>query len=570
MVLLAIITCQRVIAQSFSDSVEVGTLPNPSFKTYAALHLPNLGKYPLARPIVVAVVDDGFRLTHKAIKDYLYSNKNEIPGNRVDDDRNGYVDDIAGWDAADNDNDVSIPTGKESYFYHGTMIAGIITQIAEKCFGASAPERIKILPVKVMMDKSQKPVIDKGYEGIEYAVKAGADIIVCAWSGGKYDPDLYQRIFDEAERKGIMIIGAAGNFYSEQTDPPASISTVLSVGAIDTLFKKTVSSNYGKKVDLVAFGSNVYAPHPFKNYTYTYGEGTSSAVAMVGGCAAVLKAIQPSASIRQLVMALENTAFPVDSFNRYYGGKLGAGLPDMVAAVKYLEIKTGRGEFFNSGRSKGDIIIDKSSRPPWQISPSGGFRGFWFSLASLWKASSTSQLIFFSSDTVYAHYSSQNFPAKVFVPGVAVRVDYTGDRSKEPLVLSYSSDPTDSTTLYCKDIQYFENSNGIITDGSGDADYANNCACKWQITVPEGKRVHLDFTEMDTEPNVDFVWMYDGVEALKENMIAQFSGHTLPPIVTSRSNQVLVWFITDGKNTGKGWKLHYTAVDGKPGVIERK
>jgi hypothetical protein len=66
---------------------------------------------------------------------------------------------------------------------------------------------------------------------------------------------------------------------------------------------------------------------------------------------------------------------------------------------------------------------------------------------------------------------------------------------------------------------------------------------------------------MDTEPNVDFVYIADGERLLTENIVAKFSGNTLPPLVTSNTNNVLVWFITDKKTTGKGWKFTYTFVD---------
>lgn len=87
------------------------------------------------KPIKIAVVDMAFRLTHKSVKEFIYVNENEIPNNYRDDDKNGYIDDIYGWDFADNDNDVSVPTHRKSDIYHGTYITGIITTIFEKYFG---------------------------------------------------------------------------------------------------------------------------------------------------------------------------------------------------------------------------------------------------------------------------------------------------------------------------------------------------------------------------------------------------------------------------------------------------
>jgi hypothetical protein len=119
----------------------------------------------------------------------------------------------------------------------------------------------------------------------------------------------------------------------------------------------------------------------------------------------------------------------------------------------------------------------------------------------------------------------------------------------------------DSTTLYCRGIQNLEQNEGIITDGSGKANYASNCSCKWQITVPLNKRIRMEFVNIDTQPNVDFVWLFNGNSALQENLLAKFSGTSIPPVITSFTNEVLVWFLTDGSGTGKGWEMKYTAVD---------
>jgi hypothetical protein len=106
---------------------------------------------------------------------------------------------------------------------------------------------------------------------------------------------------------------------------------------------------------------------------------------------------------------------------------------------------------------------------------------------------------------------------------------------------------------------YIEVKDGIITDNSNSGNYANNSSCKWQITAPENTRIHFEFSEFNTEANVDFVWLFDGTGTLPENIIAKFSGTKIPLPVTSRTNKVLVWFVTDSHNTGTGWKVHFRA-----------
>ena len=566
-VVLLTLLCNSATAQLIKDSdFDIVSLKNPDNRAYEELLLPKPGKIKPVRPVIIAVVDDGFSLTHRDCKNYYYHNSKEIPGNGNDDDKNGYVDDVCGWDVADNDNDVSIPPGREPDFYHGTMIVSIITSLAQKCLGEKASDYVRILPVKAMPDKSQKPYLEFGYEGIEYAVNAGADIIVCAWSGGIYDNVKYQHIFDEAQRKGILIIGAAGNFYSNQTDPPASLSTVFAVAAIDTALRKTANSNYGSKIGLVAAGQNVYAAYPLKDNTYFYGEGTSSAVALVGGCAAMLKIASPSSNPRQIFSALKNTALPLDSLNRYYGGKLGAGLPRLSDALNYLLDNKTRPLYFNNKRPVGEIILDKTDvLNTWDLQPVGGYKNFTFTLSGKAKKGANDKLSFYTNDSLYASYLLDEFPFKVEVPGGYVKIAYGSKHSSEPLILNYTANAIDSTTLYCSGTKNFEASAGEISDGSGNVDYANNCSCKWQIKVSPGKHVRLEFDEFNTQAKTDYVFVYQGTKTLEANLIARFSGPALPPVVTSASNEVLIWFVTNATITGKGWHLKYSATDDAPG-----
>ncbi len=553
----------KIVAQSFSDSTFQKAL---SFKAYDLLKLPNLQQTTLNHVVTVAVIDDGFNLTHRSLKKYIYKNPKEVSGNGIDDDANGEIDDINGWDVADEDNNASLPEGRESFFYHGTMIAGAVVNVVEQCLGPSAWQYIKILPVKAIGDNWQKPTMQNGYEGIAYALKMHPDIVICAWGGGQFDKEKYQTVFEEATRQGILILSSAGNFYTERCDPPASLPQVYVVAAVDSLLRKTVSSNYGSKIDLSAPGDFVATAHPQKDNTYGYNDGSSAAVSLVGGCAAVLKALDKTATAGDIMAALKNTATPLDSLNRYYAGKLGAGLPNLTAAVSYLQNKTGRDSFFNPQRPEGDIVIDRiSKRTSWTIAPSGGYSGFRFKLNGKWNAGKA-PVNFYSDDSLQAAYYPTNFPVQVVTSGSNARVEFAGKKGKQPSLISYTSIPIDSSTLYCRDTRYFETPQGEISDGSGSNKYAGSCDCKWQITVPQGKRIKIEFDQFDTEAKVDFVWLFEGAATLQENVLAKFSGPDLPPVIVSGSNQVLVWFVTNRPNNGQGWHLKYTETDEQPGV----
>ena len=101
-----------------------------------------------------------------------------------------------------------------------------------------------------------------------------------------------------------------------------------------------------------------------------------------------------------------------------------------------------------------------------------------------------------------------------------------------------------------------ESVKGVFEDGSGTKNYALNSDCKWLITAPAGKVIEIKFTEFDTEAKTDLVYFFNGA-GTHEKIMAIFSGPNIPPELTTWKNQVLVWFVTDGKDQGSGWKAEF-------------
>jgi len=202
------------------------------------------------------------------------------------------VDDIHGWDASDGDNDVTLPKGRETEFYHGTYIAGIITTVFEQYYGAESAKYLKIMPVKVLSDKAKNTYLADGYKGIKYASDIGVDIICCAWSGGAASNE-EKEIVRNAIAKGIVIVGSAGNFYSEKVETPSALPGVISVAAVDSAFRKVKASNFEMRVDMSAPGEKVYGAYPVADNAYSYFDGTSPASAIIAGSMTVLKSIGP-------------------------------------------------------------------------------------------------------------------------------------------------------------------------------------------------------------------------------------------------------------------------------------
>lgn len=204
----------------------------------------------------VAVIDTGCNFLHPDLSANIWVNDAEVPGNGQDDDHNGYVDDVHGWDFADNDNIPQDATG------HGTHVAGIIAAENDNYMGISgvAQWQSNIMAVRFMTAFDSGTVAD-AIKAIDYAVDNGATIINCSWGSSGYSSSLYRTI----EAADALFVCAAGNdgmnndnygFY------PASyaLDNVISVAAGDQNDELAWFSNYGiGRVHVVAPGTSVYS-----------------------------------------------------------------------------------------------------------------------------------------------------------------------------------------------------------------------------------------------------------------------------------------------------------------------
>lgn len=549
----------------FSQSNAQITTEELSSWAYDSIHIP-LSKTTGEKqdPIIVAVVDDAFRLSHNELKGFIYRNPEEIPGNQLDDDGNDYVDDVSGWDISDRDNDVSVPEGRDKDFYHGTYISSIITRIALLHYGKEASNMIKIMPVKVLSNQANRTYFKDGYKGIEYAMENGADIICLAWSGGNPGNEGLD-IIHEANKRGILIVGSVGNFNEEKIRNPALAPEVLAVAGINMNLQKEASSNYGMQVDIAAPAESVRGAHPEKDNAYIHINGTSASAALVTGCAAVIMSSKSGLRNMDIRDALMNSSNPFASDFTSFGGKMGAGIVNLLNALDYVNNIQNRENHFSSLRSKGTLIFDSESHPPSRkVNPAGGFHGFYLEpdISNIRNPDKHSFSIVLQ-DTIWNEYNFSSLPDQLFVPSSSFKVNTqnTSFRKNDVFKIRYHGKTIDSSSLYCSGTSYLNIESGTIDDGSGENNYASNCSCKWIITVPAGKRIKFTFDRMDTQANTDFVYLVDGQTAVPERFIAKFSGQNLPPVVVSRTNEVLVWFVSDSNSTGLGWQFHYEAVE---------
>ena len=206
-------------------------------------------------PVVIAIVDDGVRTSHHDIEAFVWRNGGETGGNGIDDDGNGFVDDVNGWDVSDQDGMPTPPDYRDD-FYHGTHIAGIIATIARAAYGESAPERLRIMPIKALADDDPTTYVKHGYAGIDYAAQAGADIIIAPWVVAHISPD-EDNVLKRAADAGIIIVASSGNLPEERDQYPAAHAAVLAVGSIEENGEKAKDSTYGQFVDLSAPGTGI-------------------------------------------------------------------------------------------------------------------------------------------------------------------------------------------------------------------------------------------------------------------------------------------------------------------------
>lgn len=283
---------------------------------------------------VVAIVDDAVKLGHQDLNDALWVNPGEIANNNIDDDGNGYIDDINGWDAADNDNNPNPPAAaSNSVFTHGTHCAGIAAAETNNNLGvASLGSGVSLMAVKCTDDSNLGRTLNNTYGGIQYAIAAGADVISMSFGGTGFSSTV-QNLINAGSSQGIVFVAAAGNSNTTSQFYPAAYSNVISVASTTTNDDKSSFSNYGSWIDISAPGSNIFSTLAGSNSSYGYQSGTSMACPMVAGLCGLILSYNPSLTPAQVENCITSTADNIDAANPSYVGLLGAGRIDADAAL---------------------------------------------------------------------------------------------------------------------------------------------------------------------------------------------------------------------------------------------
>jgi subtilisin family serine protease len=295
---------------------------------------------------VVAVLDGGVNAGNQDLAGSLWTNNSEIPGNHVDDDNDGFIDDVNGADWVDRDGTPNDTGG------HGTHVAGTIAAAAGNQFaGAGVAPGAKVMPLRFLDGNGSGTVAD-ALAAVDYAIVHHANVINASWGGPDFSPPL-RDAFARAGAAGITIVAAAGNDgVSNDNSPtyPASFNlpNLISVAASDKRDQLADFSNYGSLVGVAAPGTDIVST---LGTGIGWMSGTSMAAPHVAGIAALVRSFNSSLSPSAVIAAIQSGARP----NASLTGKVkSGGVADAVGALNAAGATLAGGE---AGVAPGDFKL---------------------------------------------------------------------------------------------------------------------------------------------------------------------------------------------------------------------
>jgi subtilisin family serine protease len=351
-----------VVAIQYSHETELRKKPNDPrqseqyylsvIKAFDAWDFTTGGTTFDGKDIVIAVIDDGFDLMHEDLTANIYVNPDEIPNDGIDNDNNGYKDDVNGWNIKNNTNTLEIRN-------HGTNVIGMLGAAGNNGKGITSINwNIKILPLNI---ENTEPDVIKAYEFIlserqKYNASngtKGANILVSSYSGGiangfEKDHLVWCNLYNKLGSTGVLNVGATTNEpenVDELGDIPSTCSSpyLLIVNSTDKTDEKTKDTGYGSlSVDISAPGEKILTTYPTAQGSYKEASGTSLATPIVAAAAALLHSSgcenfqnliknAPSTAVLAIKDALMNS---VDKKNSLDGKTVSGGRLNIFEALQ--------------------------------------------------------------------------------------------------------------------------------------------------------------------------------------------------------------------------------------------
>jgi len=261
--------------------------------------------------VTVAVIDTGIEVAHPDLAANVWVNPGEIPGNWIDDDQNGYIDDVHGWDFAYLDPD------PDDQYGHGTACAGIVASVQDNGEGAcGVAPRCTVAAIKASLDSGYfyDSALVPAYV---YCADMGFDVLSMSFFSDEVTPAQRDAI-EYCWALGVLPVAAAANSNSVIPQYPAAYDEVLAVGGSDSGDGRLWFSNLGSWVGVAAPGINICTSATGGGYTTGFA-GTSGAAPHVAGLAGMLFAADPSATNADVRAAIEDGAWPISGDWVAYG-----------------------------------------------------------------------------------------------------------------------------------------------------------------------------------------------------------------------------------------------------------
>ena len=435
--------------------------------------------------VVVAVLDTGIDLTHPDLVNNIFTNPGEIAADNIDNDNNGYVDDVNGWNFVNNNNDTDDDNG------HGTNVAGIIGAQGNNALGVTGVDwTIKLLPVKVLNASGigSDAITIAGVNYVTALKDEGVNIVAMNESFTSSTAGFPFDVADSnavkaAGNAGILDVVAAGDLGQNndlvQSNPQqygGAISTVISVAATDNQGKLATFSNYGAQtVDLAAPGINIESTA--LGGTYGALSGTSQAAPQVTGIIALEAAIKPNATPAQLKAALLDGVTPdaaLGSVNGTAAKVRTGGVANAFNAVKnildqYVSTDTVReGNWSGFYGAQGAYIVGDTSAFP--------------SFAAVTLDGAATQIV----------KSSTNYPValnKISDPADRIEA-YDASTTTESINIDFTDGVAHRTRLYVADydkqkrselIQILDTASGQVLDSESVTDFKKGEYLAWDL-----------------------------------------------------------------------------------------